>query len=197
MSTPVEPDNIESLLPFYLNGTLSNEERREVEKALEHSAVLREELVFLEQIKHDVKAYQPAMASPGEVGWQRLQQQINETSVIEPKHRKWRVTAMISSTLLIAQSLWIGIMAPTAFYAPAGGEQSPTQQAAKTVSFQVAFNPNATEAAIRAALLMVDAQIISGPSALGLYVVSTPRLSNDLLSQFQSMSVVESANQLQ
>ena len=63
---------------------------------------------------------------------------------------------------------------------PQGGEQVPlsggaASAAADTVVFTVAFKPQASEAAIRALLAQAQAQIIGGPSALGLYRVAVAR----------------------
>ena len=190
MTEQISPEHIEFLLPFYLNGTLSDDEKEAVEEALEQSVALREELAFLQQIQSDVKSYEPAQASPGELGLKRLQRQINSQANTAGNTTKWRFVAIAASCLLVLQTTLIGLSPSTELYLPAGGK--PTTIAVNKTIFRVAFDPMATEASIRSLLLDLDAQIIEGPSAIGLYVVSTEQTEEDALNSLQSHTIVES-----
>ncbi len=57
---------------------------------------------------------------------------------------------------------------------PLSGSQPPTSAAADQVILTVAFNPQATEQAMRELLAASGAQLVAGPSALGLYSVAVP-----------------------
>lgn len=190
MTEQISPEHIEFLLPFYLNGTLSDNEKEAVEEALEQSVALREELAFLQQIQSDVKSYEPAQTSPGELGLKRLQRQINSQANTAGNTTKWRFVAIAASCLLVLQTTLIGLSPSTELYLPAGGK--PTTIAVNKTIFRVAFDPMATEASIRSLLLDLDAQIIEGPSAIGLYVVSTEQTEEDALNSLQSHTIVES-----
>ncbi len=190
MTEQISPEHIEFLLPFYLNGTLSDDEKEAVEEALEQSVALREELAFLQQIQSDVKSYEPAQASPGELGLKRLQRQINSQANTAGNTTKWRFVAIAATCLLVLQTTLIGLSPSTELYLPAGGK--PTTIAVNKTMFRVAFDPMATEASIRSLLLDLDAQIIEGPSAIGLYVVSTEQTEEDALNSLQSHTIVES-----
>lgn len=73
--------------------------------------------------------------------------------------------------------------------APAG---VPVSQGQRILT--VAFRPQATESAIRTALANSSAQIVAGPSALGLYTVAVPGANADLMeTQLRAaVEVVES-----
>ena len=77
MSEQVDRQNILELLPFWVNGTLSPEERDMVEAALEQDPTLRQEAEMLALIRATVKE-QPEMQSPGELGLARLRRVIED-----------------------------------------------------------------------------------------------------------------------
>ena len=56
---------------------------------------------------------------------------------------------------------------------------APNSAATNQVQLTVAFNPQTTELAIRELLAAAGAQILSGPSALGLYIVAVPAAKSD------------------
>ena len=67
-------EEIASLLPWYINDTLSEAERGEVEALLERSSQARNELNFLLQLSQQIKNEPADQAS--ELGWRRLQREI-------------------------------------------------------------------------------------------------------------------------
>lgn len=92
--------------------------------------------------------------------------------------------AMGVAAVVIAQAGVIGALlvnAP-ASQAPLSGTTSGVAMPADQVFLTLAFNPRASELAIRAVLASANAQIVAGPSALGLYIVAVPSAMADSLA---------------
>jgi hypothetical protein len=161
---------IEELLPFYLNGTLDDAERAEVEAALATDESLRWELEFLKGIESDVQARDPG-PSPGEFGLARLMRDIDGETRTAPstrtRSRIWQIAAAIAVAVVAVQGIYIA-GGGDRIVELAGGEQSVTAGPTLTV----AFSPDAIEAEIRALLLETGLEIVGGPSALGLWTLA-------------------------
>ncbi|MTI08988.1 anti-sigma factor [Curvivirga aplysinae] len=173
---------IEELLPFYVNGSLTEAEREIVEKALTNSAELQAELDYLTNLYQSLNETE-ALKSPGEFGLKRLQkeirreaekddfiQQVTEKVAPEQNNNIWRIATIAACLLLAIQ---------TTVVLPEWGQEDDLNAAgASTAIFikgtvlSVTFNPAAREESIRDLLLTVDAQIVDGPSALGVYQIA-------------------------
>ncbi len=178
-------DDFENLLVFKANGTLEGEELAALEAALASDAELRAELYALEAIRDTMQS--DPVQSPGELGLARLMRDVeNETRVTEApaaandnvvpitRLRFWQAAAAVVLAVGIGFNLTdFGpgasvetsvafedrIAEPAGFGLASGGSSD----------FTVAFAPDATEAEIRGLLLDAGVEIVSGPSALGLY----------------------------
>lgn len=158
-------DEIVERLPFYANGTLSEEERAEVENSLQNDAALREELALLNSLRASMQAER--VDSPGDVGLSRLMAEIDRTTPANQPGppRFWRIAAGILLAIALAQGALL--LAP-------GGTDTPYQLAGDAEpEITVAFRPDVTEAELRSALLSAGLVIVDGPSALGLYGLAT------------------------
>ncbi len=176
-------NDIELLLPFYLNGTLEQHEIMLVEQALQESEELQQELNFLAGIQKKTKQ-QPVSTSPGEIGFKRLQRSIDkENKVIAQKSMSngWRFTAIAASLLLVVQS--ITTLMPTEDY-QAAGDQTINQPAGLTLS--VTFSPDITEQQLREVLTQYRISIINGPSALGIYQLRLTHAPKATLEKIKS-----------
>lgn len=100
------------------------------------------------------------------------------------------------AAVVIAQAGVIGalLMKAPASQAPLSGTASDVALPADKVFLTVAFSPSASELAIRTVLASANAQIVAGPSALGLYTVAVPSAKADSLAQqlLAAAGVVES-----
>lgn len=88
------------------------------------------------------------------------------------------------AAVVITQAGVIGALlvnAP-ASQAPLSGTASGVAMPTDQVFLTIAFNPRASELAIRTVLASANAQIVSGPSALGLYTVAVPSATADSLA---------------
>lgn len=169
-------ENLDLLLPWYVNGTLEAGERQAVEAYLEESAHARDEVELLRQLRQQVKE-QVFENSPGELGLQRLRREIKQ----EAEQQKGSADKMTGKVLTVA-SFWrpLAIAACLAIVVqagvmvgmnsgliPTGGDVTIAGKAPAVM--QVTFAPDATEQDIREVLQSAGASIADGPTALGIY----------------------------
>ena len=188
--------HIEELLPFYLNGTLEDDERTEVEAALAEDETLRWELEFLEGVQKDVRSREVG-TSPGEFGLARLMRDIESETREAPVGnvvvgRFWKVAAAAVFALFVAQAT-VMVTSPGTIVELAGGGA----EVADGPTLAVAFQPDATERDIRELLLELELEIVGGPSALGLYTVAIAGEAEpaDVISDLTASAIVESAEE--
>jgi len=177
---------IEALLVFLANDTLQGDERAEVEAAVAADPQLQGELAAMRAIRDEMQAQAPGV-SPGEFGLARLMRDIDrEVAAPAPatRSRFWQGAAAAAVALLFVQSAGF-LLAPDTVIELAGGGSGQVEGAALTV----AFNPAASEGAIRALLLQLDLVIVDGPSALGLYTVVAP----DDAAREQALTALQAA----
>ncbi|MCK0171785.1 hypothetical protein MWU53_12010 [Aliiroseovarius sp. S1123] len=169
MSEQVDRQNILELLPFWVNGTLSPEERDMVEAALEQDPTLRQEAEMLALIRATVKE-QPEMQSPGELGLARLRRVIedNPQTVLDGRSRARRYILSFSSGLAAALAL-LAVLGNFRASEDVYELASSSDDAANIV---VMFRPDVTQASMSALLQMHDLVIVDGPSAIGLFRLS-------------------------
>ena len=72
-------ESLDLLLPWYVNGTLGAEERRQVEAYLERSRHARDEVDLLRALRQQVKD-EKIENSPGDLGLQRLKRDIKQAA---------------------------------------------------------------------------------------------------------------------
>jgi anti-sigma-K factor RskA len=159
---------LEALLPFYLNGTLASEERARVDAALREDARLRDQARTLEELRttmHDTDYGQ----SPGEFGLARLMRDIDRAEAASAdsgtarRHAllPWGLAVAASAALLAVSLGWVG-GDQTAPYLQASGD-------AEGSYLTVAFQPDASQSDVSNLLLEQGLVIVDGPSAIGLY----------------------------
>lgn len=178
-------DEIELLLPFYINGTLSDEEKAMVEAALQANPALKEELQFLQNLQSQLKDKTDDEHSPGKMGLKRLQKTIKQQQKGNAA-RRWRYTAIAASLLLAAQTSLIVLTSGPDIYTQAG-----SQQPAGLI--MVTFAPDTTESQLREFLLNNHLLIVEGPSALGIYKLTAQGDLSLTLKNLNQATIVESA----
>lgn len=152
-------DEIEALLPFLANDTLQGHERAEVMDAVASDPELQAQLAALRAIRATMQA--ETAYSPGEMGLARLMRDVDTAPPARAplRPRLWQAVAAALLAVVVAQALW-----PLRGQDPGG-----MRLAGGEPAFVVAFAPDTPESALRALLLEAGAQIVGGPSALGLY----------------------------
>ncbi|WP_420395567.1 hypothetical protein [Nioella sp.] len=175
-------EQIHELLPFRANGTLQGADLAAVDAALAEDADLRAELAALTAIRDTMQAEE--VASPGEFGLARLMRDVdaeqrerlstpapaaaNDNVVPLMRLRIWQVAAAV------VLAVGIGFNLPQ--FGPGSAPMDSAEPAGFTLAsggaaadFTVVFAPDATEVELRALLLQAGLEIVSGPSALGIY----------------------------
>ncbi|WP_071672427.1 hypothetical protein [Nioella nitratireducens] len=184
-------ETIHELLVFHANGTLDETERATVEAALADDAALRAELETLRAIRATMQADE--VQSPGAFGLARLMRDVEAEGRVAPaapaetpsnvvsitRLRLWQVAAAVVLAAGLGWNLVQMPLGPTATapqMADPLAEQAPAGYSLaggdSDAMFTVAFASDATEAEIRSLLVGAGVEIVSGPSALGLYGLS-------------------------
>lgn len=202
MNSEIDDRALLELLPWYLNGTLDDQERANVEALLLRSAEAREELEVLRRLaaavreqEQDHSAGQPA---PFELGWARLQRSLQQEARPAPRRDWWKPGLAAAAALVIALQLGI-LMRPAQTDSDwrmlSGGQE---QVLSGGYRVQLRFVEHAQWQQIRALLLELDAVLVDGPSALGVVQVHVPadaRFADGqaLLQWLQQRAVVKHA----
>ncbi len=161
------------LIPWYINGTLTPEESAMVEAYLAQGGEEAAAELRLQQLMqaHE-KAHQPG-STPGEFGWKRLQRDVHRIAQKQQTANKpmaWLRPAMAAAVAVIViqaallGSLWLPDQ--ESGLQPLSGRVTPS------ADLQIKFQPQATELQIRTLLNQVDARLVDGPSAAGIYRLS-------------------------
>ena len=216
LDQPIHPEG--ALLPWYLNGTLREDERRQVDQHLSSCAACRAELDELAQLNVQLHEVYAAQSEPSS----RLQRAVlgqvaleastkGAKSVSGPQRLKgldeWfrslfapRWAPALVVTLLVAQLgllLW-SMTRPTLL------DQVTTRGlGAPTVRLRVVFQETASERQIRSLVQGLRGRIVDGPTSDGAYIMEFPagdqaaaqKKVDVLRSQRESVRTVEPVTQ--
>lgn len=165
----------DELLPWYVNASLSAFEQQQVESHLQQCGRCRGEVELLRAMRDSTK--QTAEPAPGEFAWQRLRRDIRQsktdTSIAANKRQWWMPSLAVAAVLTIAiQGVLLFNYSQQEGYSLAGHDL-------QGAIVQVKFNPDTTEKDIRAALQEVSGEIVTGPSAVGVYRIRLTDSEND------------------
>lgn len=175
-------------LPYYVNGTLSEEDRAAVAEWLESDADLRAEADALAALR--ARMQEEEVVSPGLAGRDRLLATLDR---VEPanlsRQPRWLqiAAALLAAVILVQGFFLVGQSDDPGGFQLAGGDAA---------AVTVAFRADGTEAEIRAALLDAGFVIVDGPSALGLYGLA-PLDGVDLEAAVESLTASGVAEDIQ
>ena len=169
-------ESLELLLPWYVNGTLEAEERRQVEAYLESNSDARDEVALLRELRQQVKD-EKIEHSPGELGLQRLKREIKQAGAQPDGADRmtgrtvtvasfWRPLAVAACLAVVVQA---GVMVGLGGWPGSDVEIASGTAGLTPPVLQVTFEPGATEQEIRDVLQSAGASIADGPTALGVY----------------------------
>lgn len=196
---PLEPQDVEELLPWYVTGRVSREEARGIEAALKTMPDLAGKLAQVQREREAVsRASETVEAAPPET-LQRLLQQVETT-------RQWRVPRIESGseaggwlkaamgrnavwqTALAAACVAIVALGVQLYNVPSADNASVVFAENASVGFKVAssingtdgatltvtFQPGATAGDIGTLLTGLNAKIVDGPKPGGAFTVALP-----------------------
>ncbi|RPI52375.1 MAG: hypothetical protein EHM55_16660 [Acidobacteria bacterium] len=193
MTRDLSHDGANELLPWYANGTLSSEDRAGLERHLAGCAICRQELdslrVIGRVITEGAEELPPARASSlGRTMAAIDDWEATKASAASPIWTRWFANVWTPSVpvarFALAAQFALIVALGTFLLVGSRGQSFTTLSGppatATGVRLTVAFEPDVTEAAMRQVLLESGGRIVSGPSALGIYVVElTGRTEDD------------------
>jgi len=191
-STSNPHEDIEALLPWYANGTLTPTETATMEQHLAHCPACRAELAQCRALATVVRGSAAAWQPPPD-GFDRLMAQIDRLEAkpapvgppsptllqrlldwlgATPNPVRWTLAleSLAVAALLLVAILPARKMAPD-YETLSGGTERP---AATGPRLRVVFADAATAGDIRQLLRDIDGNIVAGPTALGVYTVALP-----------------------
>lgn len=180
MAPELSHERVAELLPWYVNSTLSSEEQALVERHLTACHTCASEVRALSRIGDAIAAGAPAAPHPAA----SLARTMAAIDRLERRPETWLASwasafrnpsarfVRIALATQLAVIVVLGVAVTLDRLAdPAFGTFSGAAGDSAGVRLTMMFAPTATEAAMRAVLQDVDADIVSGPSAAGVYVV--------------------------
>jgi len=174
MADPVERQAIDDELFAYATGALDPARRARVAALIESDAAMRARFAWYEAVCDGVVASLPAL--------ENLPSADDIVGRIRGRAQRrgffgWlagpglKPASTLAALLIIVQAAVISLLALERSETPAVRSGAP---ALGTIILVVAFDPEATESAIRALLLQAGATIIGGPKQLGEYRLAVP-----------------------
>lgn len=184
---PLEPQDIEELLPWYVTGRVSREEARSIEAALKTMPDLAGKLAQVQREREAVSRASEAVEPAPPETLQRLLQQVETT-------RQWRVPRIESQSeaggwfkaAMGRNAVWQAALAAACVAIVALGVQLynvPASEQFKVAgningaggaTLIVTFQSGATAGDIATLLTSLSAKIVDGPKPGGAYTVELP-----------------------
>lgn len=190
------------LLPWQVNRTLDEAQRAAMKRELASDATLDAEAAWLASLRHILHEEPPRRADDAgldtlmaRIAAEREGRLVNLPTRPERTRPTWLTRGFaLAASIILAQAILLGVALEK------GGSDllrplSGSPQAVQGVHLQVVFREQATESAMRAALISVKGEIVAGPGVLGVYTVRVERQNAEaaLLRLRQNSAVVESA----
>ncbi|CTQ48576.1 hypothetical protein [Jannaschia donghaensis] len=160
----------EDALRAHLRGDATPEETTRIESAAAGDPALRAELALMGGLK-DALASATDGPDAREFGWRRLEAEILKNSATVPaaparRAHLWRVAALFLGALVLGQGTYIAL-------APGTGDtpsfRTVSEDAAIPFGLAVGFAASAEMGAVQTLLDELEARIVDGPGAIGLY----------------------------
>ena len=193
-------DEISECLLDCAKGRLSEQVCAEVEAAAQADTTIFEELAYYKGLARAGEQGSVAEASPGELGWARLSRELDrfeetqnlpEPAAANDNSRLWKFAAIALGLLAMGQ-FSAGFIGTPPQEAP---RYIPVGESEAEFGAQVTFAENVSEKAVRELLIEVEANIVSGPSALGIYrlgFVNSDARDQGISKLSQKSDIVES-----
>lgn len=175
---------VDRLLPWWVNGTLDDDERTQVEQHVAECVSCQREVAWLKALQHTYDAKDVA-ANDATPALRRLRRRVaheHANAIASPItswwHRNRRAAWVIAAQavlLLVLGGAWLQQRAPSYHTL-----STPT---AKSELLVVTFDPQTSEARLRELLRTNHARLVGGPSQTGAYLLSVPDENADAARQ--------------
>jgi anti-sigma factor RsiW len=190
-----EHEAVQSLLPWYVNGTLDAAELERVRDHVRECAQCQADVAWQERFcSAGQVTSEPVAAHQADRGWNALARQIAAETPRRPASaapawlgaRWWPVAFAAQSALLAALAIvWIVTPPREEPYHALGA--APVATSANVL---VVFRPTATEADIRRALRSSRAQLVAGPTVTDAYLLRVDPLTAGALATLRAQGPV-------
>lgn len=186
-----------ALLPWYVTGTLDDEERARVETHLKTCAQCQADLAA-ERRLHGLVAQADDETGTAEAGWAALRPRLGArpgvTRRLGQQWRtsaswlRWAVAAQFAAIVIGGTFLWQTQQKPAAPAVYRALGSAPESAAGNVV---VVFRPDASERDLRQALRDSHARLVDGPTAADAYILHvTPKARDAALAALRKKPVV-------
>lgn len=180
------PDEWRELIPLYLNGRLSERERKEFEDCLHLYPELKRELREFSEIKDVYKGIEKEVSIQSHFLYQRILRKVESETVgsltfsvkIKEFFRKSFSSPRVSWGVAAVQFAIILLLVVNLFRDGCVTLNSEDILRKEGTGIHVVFNMESKEREIRAVLQKVDATIVAGPSPEGLYTIKVEKKQN-------------------
>lgn len=187
---------MKDLMPLYVKGLLSAEEKKKVEEAFDLCPSLLQEIEDWKKIECVYKAIETALPQPSPALYTKIRQGIAPAAKPGLLQRIMPSPgisfAMVAVQFLIIIALGFVLLHQEQSYTTMSAPAVSTEDIAK---INVVFNEEVTEAEIRELLMEIGGRIVDGPHRSGLYIVglrSYPE-ADSALEVLKSSAIVKMA----
>jgi hypothetical protein len=187
-SPATQREKVLQLLPFYVNGSLSDADQKLVESELIAQPILQRELAFQRALATHVQEH--TERAPASIGLGKVLARIAQTETSEKKSSgiwqtvsawltggAWMKPALALSLTAVVAQAWLLSQRPSIDEVQYRGGSDRTERRgtkAGRAYLSVVFQPTTSEAQLRMLLAGLSAQIVSGPGDSGEYVLEVP-----------------------
>jgi hypothetical protein len=220
MNEPLSHKDAFELLPWYVNETLEEDERREVRTHLSNCLVCRRELAFLERLDEAVTT-SPDFDFTPQRGFSALMQRIDMAEA--PLARRWWSSltsglrtlhaahpvlrgALVVQAAMILLAVFLLVRIPlldrTPSFETLTDASAPVAAELGNARLRVVFAPEVAMSDVQALLQSGGARIVDGPSSVGAFAIDVPadasaawleRLRSDARVRFAEPAVAGAA----
>ncbi|NWG70763.1 MAG: hypothetical protein HXY23_04015 [Parvularculaceae bacterium] len=156
----------------YVLGRLTPEAAALFKRRLAEDQRLASEVAFVERVRRVLREEDSAPDQGHELGWSRLRRALDAQGQRPLDAKTVKRSApwgMIAAALLMVVLVEAVLLAGLSSVRPAPGYVKASAQPKPCPCLRATFNGAATESEIRQLLLEIGGEIVSGPSALGVY----------------------------
>lgn len=173
------------LIPWYVNGTVSESRREGLQHHLEECSLCREEVEAQRALMQGMKTRQQVETMP-HASLQKLMARLDSEPEVQrpaagrpPRALRWLTAAVV------LQAVMLGALATLLLRSPAGEAPAPYQTVSSpavtpgAASVRAVFSPDMTLGELQALLERARLRIVNGPSPEGVYTLATTSSSDD------------------
>jgi len=165
------------LLPWWVNGTLAEAERLQVEQHLAECMQCQREVAWLRTLQDEYIGDKPASGAVSHTTRRlrrRMETESAKSVLPSTSSSVWKRRGRRLSWLVAAQAALILVLGVALFHDRHPAYHTLSAPAVKGSLLVVVFDPRISEAQLRQLVRAGDARIVGGPTAAGAYLLRVP-----------------------